>query len=83
MGTAHHWYWTGQSNFTLALAAMFSDLEVVPLTLLTLDAWDFIRLNGMGNNAEAPQKIIPHKWAFFFSWQWDSGTLSVPGFPGS
>jgi len=66
MGTAHHWYWTGQSNFTLALAAMFSALEVVPLTLLTLDAWDFIRLTGAGENAEAPEKIIPHKWAFYF-----------------
>ncbi len=66
MGTAHHWYWTGQSNFTLALAAMFSTLEVVPLTLLTLDAWDFMRLTGMGENAEAPKKIIPHKWAFYF-----------------
>ena len=36
IGTAHHWYWTGQANFTMALAAMFSALEVVPLTLLTL-----------------------------------------------
>jgi len=66
IGTAHHWYWTGQSNFTLALAAMFSALEVVPLTLLTLDAWDFIRLTGTGENVEAPKKIIPHKWAFYF-----------------
>jgi hypothetical protein len=46
IGTAHHWYWTGQANFTMALAAMFSALEVVPLTLLTLDAWDFIKLTG-------------------------------------
>ncbi|MEI9479877.1 MAG: cbb3-type cytochrome c oxidase subunit I, partial [Deltaproteobacteria bacterium] len=36
IGTAHHWYWTGQSNITLAFAAMFSAMEVVPLTLLTL-----------------------------------------------
>ena len=28
----------------MGLAACFSALEVVPLTLLTLDAWDFIRL---------------------------------------
>ena len=34
VGTGHHWYWTGQSNITMALAAMFSALEVVPLTLL-------------------------------------------------
>ena len=28
----------------MALAATFSALEVVPLTLLTLDAWDFVTL---------------------------------------
>ena len=44
VGTGHHWYWTGQSNITMALAAVFSALEVVPLTLLTLDAWDFIKV---------------------------------------
>jgi len=66
IGTAHHWYWTGQANFTMALAAMFSALEVVPLTLLTLDAWDFIKLTGTGDSADAPKKNIPHKWAFYF-----------------
>jgi nitric oxide reductase subunit B len=66
IGTAHHWYWTGQANFTMALAAMFSALEVVPLTLLTLDAWDFIKLTGTGETASAPRKIIPHRWAFYF-----------------
>ncbi|MFZ0614059.1 MAG: cbb3-type cytochrome c oxidase subunit I [Desulfobacterales bacterium] len=66
MGTAHHWYWTGQANFTMAMAAMFSALEVVPLTLLTLDAWDFIKLTGTRGEAEAPRKIIPHKWTFYF-----------------
>jgi len=66
IGTAHHWYWTGQANFTMALAAMFSALEVVPLTLLTLDAWDFVKLTGTKGKAEAPNKIIPHKWTFYF-----------------
>jgi nitric oxide reductase subunit B len=66
IGTAHHWYWTGQTNFTMALAAMFSALEVVPLTLLTLDAWDFMKLTGTQGDAPAPRKVIPHKWAFYF-----------------
>ena len=35
VGTGHHWYWTGQSNITMALAAVFSAMEVVPLTLLS------------------------------------------------
>jgi nitric oxide reductase subunit B len=66
IGTAHHWYWTGQANFTMALAAMFSALEVVPLTLLTLDAWDFVKLTGTGNPTGAAKRGIPHKWAFYF-----------------
>ena len=44
VGTGHHWYWTGQSQVNMALSAMFSAMEVVPLTLLTLDAWDFVKL---------------------------------------
>jgi nitric oxide reductase subunit B len=44
VGTGHHWYFTGQSTLNMGLASCFSALEVVPLTLLTLDAWDFIRL---------------------------------------
>ena len=43
IGTGHHWYFTGQTDFNMAMSAMFSALEVVPLTLLTLDAWDFVR----------------------------------------
>ncbi len=44
VGTGHHWYFTGQGTLNMGLAACFSALEVVPLTLLTLDAWDFVRL---------------------------------------
>ncbi|HET6374118.1 MAG TPA: cbb3-type cytochrome c oxidase subunit I, partial [Candidatus Polarisedimenticolia bacterium] len=44
IGTGHHWYFTGQGTLNMGLAATFSAMEVVPLTLLTLDAWDFVRL---------------------------------------
>jgi nitric oxide reductase subunit B len=66
VGTAHHWYWTGQSVMTMALAAVFSAMEVVPLTLLTLDAWDFIKLTGTKSDVGGQAVIIPHKWAFYF-----------------
>lgn len=66
VGTAHHWYWTGQSNVTMAFAALFSALEVVPLTLLTLDAWDFIRLTGTRSEGGKKKLVIPHKWTFYF-----------------
>jgi nitric oxide reductase subunit B len=66
IGTAHHWYWTGQSNVTMAFAAMFSAMEVVPLTLLTLDAWDFIRLSKGKCDVCGKEISIPHKWTFYF-----------------
>jgi nitric oxide reductase subunit B len=59
IGTSHHWYFTGQLPITMALGGMFSALEVVPLTLLTLDAWDFIRLQ-KGDWAAG------QKWAIYF-----------------
>ena len=66
VGTGHHWYWTGQSNVNMALAAMFSAMEVVPLTLLTLDAWDFIKLSHGKCEICGKELIIPHKWTFYF-----------------
>jgi nitric oxide reductase subunit B len=66
IGTAHHWYWTGQSSATMAFAALFSAMEVVPLTLLTLDAWDFIKLTKGQCDICGKEIAIPHKWTFYF-----------------
>ena len=41
-------------------------MEVVPLTLLTLDAWDFIKLTRSQCSICGKQINIPHKWAFYF-----------------
>jgi len=66
IGTGHHWYWTGQSSITMALAALFSAMEVVPLTLLTLDAWDFIKLSKVKCTICDREVSFPHKWTFYF-----------------
>ncbi len=66
IGTGHHWYWTGQSHITMALGATFSAMEVVPLTLLTLDAWDFIKLSRSKCDICGEKISIPHKWTFYF-----------------
>ena len=61
IGTGHHWYFTGQTELNMALSATFSALEVVPLTLLTLDAADFITVTrGEGGTP------FRHKWTFYF-----------------
>ena len=66
IGTGHHWYWTGQTSFNMALSALFSALEVVPLTLITLDAWDFVRLSRPKSNLSNGLAEVPHKWTFYF-----------------
>jgi nitric oxide reductase subunit B len=40
IGTLHHLYFTGTPTAALALGAVFSALEVVPLLFLGFDAWD-------------------------------------------
>ncbi len=66
VGTGHHWYWTGQSHVNMAFSAVFSAMEVVPLTLLTLDAWDFIKLTRGDENGPTHGKASPYKWVFYF-----------------
>ncbi|MES2349314.1 MAG: cbb3-type cytochrome c oxidase subunit I [Pseudomonadota bacterium] len=66
MGTGHHWYFSGQTNVNMALSALFSVLEVVPLTLLTLDAWDFVRTTRGDCDVCGKAIAIPHKWTFYF-----------------
>jgi nitric oxide reductase subunit B len=50
----------------MALSAMFSVLEVVPLTLLTLDAWDFVRTTRGDCEICGKAIAIPHRWTFYF-----------------
>jgi nitric oxide reductase subunit B len=66
IGTGHHWYFSGQTQFNMAMSAMFSVLEVVPLTLLTLDAWDFIRTTNVEREKRGGIIIFPHRWTFYF-----------------
>ncbi|ATG91014.1 nitric-oxide reductase large subunit [Methylomonas koyamae] len=66
IGTGHHWYFTGQSSVNMTLSAMVSVLEVVPLTLLTLDAWDFVRTTRADCDVCGKPVAIPHKWTFYF-----------------
>jgi nitric oxide reductase subunit B len=38
----------------------------VPLILLTLDAWDFVKLSGGRCEVCGKTILVPHKWAFYF-----------------
>ena len=66
IGTGHHWYFTGQGVLNMGLAACFSALEVVPLTLLTLDAAGFVQLRKRNQLADGTDMASKQKWAIYF-----------------
>ncbi|MEO6798691.1 MAG: cbb3-type cytochrome c oxidase subunit I [Rhodanobacter sp.] len=66
IGTGHHWYFIGHTQFNMSMSAMFSVLEVVPLTLLTLDAWDFVNTTKGQVDVDGKPRRVPHKWTFYF-----------------
>lgn len=66
IGTGHHWYFNGHSEMNMALSAIFSAMEVIPLTLLTLDAWDFIKVTQAQRLPPGKPIAVPHKWTFYF-----------------
>lgn len=47
LGISHNFYWNAKPVFTMALGSVFSTLQVVPLILLTLEAWRFSKLPGL------------------------------------
>ncbi|WP_394214097.1 nitric-oxide reductase large subunit [Brachybacterium vulturis] len=64
IGTMHHLYFSGTPVEHMALGAVFSALEVIPLTFLTVEAWTFLQLGArQESRTKAP---FPHRWAVMF-----------------
>jgi nitric oxide reductase subunit B len=69
IGTMHHLYFSGAPAVHMALGAFFSAMEVVPLVLLTYEAWRFMRLGSpkpKGSVFDVSSADFPHKWAVLF-----------------
>lgn len=60
IGTFHHLYFSGTPTAVLALGAVFSALEVVPLVLIGFEVWQNLRLTRMQNWLSA------YKWPIYF-----------------
>jgi nitric oxide reductase subunit B len=59
-GTAHHYFWFGGPAFWLAVGAVFSSLEPIPLILLVVRAW-------MEYRGIREQGIeFPYRWPLMF-----------------
>ncbi len=63
IGTFHHLYFAGSSPLVIALGAVFSALEVVPLTLIGYEAWENIRLARGGRKTPW---LANYKWPIYF-----------------
>lgn len=62
LGISHNFYWNAKPVFTMALGSVFSTLQVIPLVLLTLEAWRFSKLprileNGNGVNGDTSKRF--------------------------
>ncbi len=60
IGTFHHLYWSGTPTMVIALGAVFSALEVVPLSLLGFEAAHNLRVVDEGG------KTYAYKWPIYF-----------------
>ncbi|MGK4006227.1 nitric-oxide reductase large subunit [Sorangium sp. So ce1036] len=63
IGTFHHLYFTGVPSSVLALGAVFSALEVVPLVLIGFEAWGNLRI---ARGSELTAWIGAYKWPIYF-----------------
>ncbi|UFS71941.1 cbb3-type cytochrome c oxidase subunit I [Geomonas sp. RF6] len=68
IGTMHHMYFNGTPEVHMALGAFFSAMEVIPLLLLTYEAWKFMRLGAPAGSTmlSTAGEMFPHKWAVMF-----------------
>jgi nitric oxide reductase subunit B len=60
IGTFHHLYWTGAPSPIIALGAVFSALEIVPLTLIGFEVVHNLRA------AKAGAELNPYRWPIYF-----------------
>lgn len=63
IGTFHHLYFAGSGPAVIALGAVFSAFEVVPLTLIGYEAWENLRL---ARPTEKAPWIANYKWPIYF-----------------
>ena len=70
IGVAHNFYWIAKPTSVIALGSVFSTLQILPLLLLTLDAWQ-MRKEGSGayiNQRDGRQKFVMEGvWLFILA----------------
>lgn len=60
LGTAHHWYFAGTPVSVIAIGSVFSALEVVPLALIGVEAYENWR------HTKAAPWVADYRWPILF-----------------
>jgi len=76
LGISHNFYWNAKPVATLAIGSIFSTLQVVPLILLTLEAWQFRNAPRRAGTAFA-QAEAGRKYETILKHYYPGSTLSV------
>lgn len=66
LGISHNFYWNAKPVATMALGSVFSTLQVVPLILLTLEAWRFRKLPQLAVDAKTEKQGFGMSDIFLF-----------------
>jgi nitric oxide reductase subunit B len=70
IGISHNFYWIGKPTGIIALGSVFSTLQVLPLLLLTLDAWKMRREVNTANELRIQGKqkfVMDGVWLFILA----------------
>ena len=57
-GISHNFYWIAKPTGIIAVGSVFSTLQVLPLLLLTLDAWQMRQEGGRANTFRVQGKQV-------------------------
>ncbi len=70
LGISHNFYWIAKPTGIIAIGSVFSTLQVLPLLLLTLDAWRMRQEGGRANEYQMQGKqtfVMEGVWLFILA----------------
>ncbi|MCP4252367.1 MAG: nitric-oxide reductase [Candidatus Scalindua sp.] len=64
LGISHNFYWNAKPAALMAMGSVFSTLQVIPLVLLTLEVWKFVRVPGYSFRRSANSAVTGSSFGF-------------------
>ena len=64
LGISHNFYWNAKPAALMAMGSVFSTLQVIPLVLLTLEVWKFVRVPDYSLRRSANSAVAGSSFGF-------------------